>query len=213
MTKPILVTDIDGVVLKWQSTFLFWCSTKGIQLDEIRASILDEQFRTTADFTGTVYGDPALYDSLIKEFHESEMGWMFQAYDDALEYIPVLAKKFDLIAVTAFGESTKSYMNRARNLEILFPRMFKQVICTGMDKREAFGRVRREAASNNAKIVGYIDDIDKHLQHFVSDFVAYHKPHLFHMLRGYNKDDMNNRKFGVTNVSGFADIVQKLMKD
>lgn len=87
--KKVIITDVDGVLLKWQSMLPFFAQEKGIDLSEILKCQYTEEFIHTKDlFKCTL--DRAR--KLKHEYHNSNWIRHLTAYNDALNVLNSLNK-------------------------------------------------------------------------------------------------------------------------
>lgn len=124
--NKVLLVDIDGVVLNWNSMF-----------DEhmIRLG------HTLKEGYDTIYHLPHRYDvedsqmhEIVFKFNTSHAICELPAYKDALVYIPKLKKEgFEIHAITCIGDHRVSRNFRKRNLKHVFGKdVFTSVICAPM---------------------------------------------------------------------------------
>jgi len=101
----MILTDIDDVVLHWISTFSSWKEGKGLPI-----------------LKGPDYECGA-------KFNQTHHFKRLPAYQDALEVLPRLAKKMQLIGITCCGTDPEIKKARVENLEWLFGPIFEEVWC------------------------------------------------------------------------------------
>jgi 5'(3')-deoxyribonucleotidase len=121
--KPILLTDVDGVLLNWIDGFEQFLTTHHGYLQHQRV----QDFVSLQQRLGV---DQATVDSLVEQFHFDISFETLESLPGAATTVKVLAKWFDLVAITACGTDPRIQEARARNLEHEFGSVFKRVLCT-----------------------------------------------------------------------------------
>lgn len=131
MNEKIILTDCDGVLLDWETTFYNWMDSKGY----------------TKKVNGVykmeiAYGIPKLEcKRLIREFNESAWMGFLPALRDARSGVARLVENgYQFICITSLSLDEKAKMLRVSNLKNVFGKnVFIDVVCldTGADKDEA----------------------------------------------------------------------------
>lgn len=161
--KKVIITDVDGVLLKWQSMLPFFAQEKGIDLSEILKCQYTEEFIHTKDlFKCTL--DRAR--KLKHEYHNSNWIRHLTAYNDALEVLNSLKDEYIFIAVTALDNTDTALENRSYNLNVLFPGVFSEIHLTDNDKTGAFTEIIVNQSRKGNEIVAYVDDLPDHILTF-----------------------------------------------
>ena len=175
--KPVILTDIDGIAVKWQSGLPFFLSKHNMPTDIALDMVTDEKFRDMTEIFGC---DHQLAKILMEEYNNSSFIRYLSAYDDALIVINRLKAKFDFVAVTALGTTPTASLNRIANLNTLFPSAFKEVCVVGHGETKTH-RYLEAKAKYGDRLVCFIDDLAINLNecHNVMSQLP-----LFHMLRG-----------------------------
>ncbi|UJF17783.1 hypothetical protein L0B53_12175 [Vibrio sp. SS-MA-C1-2] len=152
--KKVIVCDVDGVLLKWESNLPFFALDNGINpipiLQHYNAPthiVLTELFSTS---------NKKIAQEFAYAYNLSAFGRHLTGYPDAIDEIHKLARDYKLVALTSFGSTQQHYSNRMRNLQAFFPNMFSEVICIDydVDKTEYFAGIE----SRHGKIEAVIDD-------------------------------------------------------
>ncbi|QDH49082.1 haloacid halogenase [Pantoea phage Phynn] len=179
--KPIILTDIDGVALKWQSGLPFFLASNNMPTDVALECLVDEQFRPATELFGC---NESLAKMMIEEYNNSSYMRYLAPYTDALIVINRLKARFDFVAVTALGTKPGASLNRIANLNTLFPSAFKEiaVVNHGESKTVLYNELK---AKYGDRIVCFVDDLAINLEH-CHDVMPDLK--LFHMLRGWRED-------------------------
>lgn len=133
LKKKIILTDIDGVVLDWEESFVVWMEHLGHTLvDGYQYKYgVDKRFGLAKPIS----------DQLVRQFNASAAIGFLPPLRDAQYYIKLLHEKhkYKFIAVTSLSLDPYAQKLRKRNLSKLFGKnTFEDVICldTGADKDE-----------------------------------------------------------------------------
>ncbi|AIK68031.1 hypothetical protein CPTMiller_0095 [Citrobacter phage Miller] len=175
--KPVILTDIDGIAVKWQSGLPFFLSKHNMPTDIALDMVTDERFRDMTEIFGC---DHQLAKILMEEYNNSSFIRYLSAYDDALIVINRLKAQYDFVAVTALGTTPTASLNRIANLNTLFPSAFKEVCVVGHGETKVH-RYLEAKAKYGDRLVCFIDDLAVNLNECHN--VISQLP-LFHMLRG-----------------------------
>ena len=152
--KPVLVFDVDGVLLHWPSNLPFFARDNGLRLKPVLANYTASIHVAFTEIFGVSNEKVAM--GLANKYNLSSHGRYLAAYDDAVDNLYKLNSQYKLVIVTSFGDTVEHYSNRCRNLSAFFPNAFEEVICLGygVDKSTVFDDIER----NHGTIVGFIDD-------------------------------------------------------
>lgn len=177
LEKPVILTDIDGIAIKWQSGLPFFLSKHNMPTDVALQMVTDEKFRDMMEIFGC---DRQLANILLEEYNNSSFIRYLNAYDDALVVINRMKAKYDFVAVTALGTTPTASLNRIANLNTLFPSAFKEVMVVGYGESKVH-RYLEAKAKYGERLVCFVDDLPGNLNdcHNVISQLP-----LFHMLRG-----------------------------
>ena len=175
--KPVILTDVDGVAIKWQSGLPFFLSKHNMPTDVTLNMVTDEKFRCMTDIFGC---NEQLAQILMEEYNNSSFIRYLSAYDDALQVINRLKVTYDFVAVTALGTTPTASLNRIANLNTLFPSAFKEVMVVNHNESKTH-RYLDAKAKYGDRLVCFIDDLATNLNdcHNVISQLP-----LFHMIRG-----------------------------
>ena len=156
--KPVILTDIDGVCLSWQSGLPYFAQKYNLPLEHILNMIQDERFLSPGELFNC---DNELGARLIEKYNQSDFIRYLSPYMDALKHINKLKKDFDFVAVTALGDSIDALLNRQFNLNALFPGAFKEILMCGHSesKEDLFIRAKN---TYGKRIKFYVDDLAHH---------------------------------------------------
>lgn len=176
MKKPIILLDVDGVLLKWQARVPQFCLEMG--LDPTAALKMQNCEKVVNPFDGLVY-DPV---QEIRNYNESDHMYHLPAYEDAKDFMDSVKEKFDVIFVTAQSVKPCAVKKRIQNLKSVFNiKDFDIRTCdSNMGKLEMFEEIKSDYKDRN--IVGLIDDQAHNLMSAYTVFG--HNFKLFHIIRG-----------------------------
>lgn len=184
--KKVILTDIDGVSIQWQSGLAYFAHKYGIKTDVIIEMISDEKFRTADKIFQT---DEATGKQLIEKYNNSDFIRYLAAYKDALKVINELKKDYDFVAITALGNSIDAKLNRQFNLNALFPGAFQEILmCGHTESKDALLVQAKE--KYGSRIVCYIDDLPSHCEAALKVFKGTDVD-VFFMPRGERSDKTN----------------------
>lgn len=159
--KPVILTDIDGVCISWQSGLPYFAQKYHLPLEHILTMIQDEKFVSPGKLFDC---DDELGCQLIEKYNSSDFIRYLAPYSDALRVINNLKEEYDFVAVTALGDSIDARLNRQFNLNALFPGAFKEVLmCSHNASKEDLFRKAKE--KYGSRLVCYIDDLAHHCDH------------------------------------------------
>ena len=136
MTKKVILTDCDGVLLAWEDAFHQWMKSKGFTKKE----------EAIYDISKTFGIPKTLGKKLVKEFNESAWMGFLPAFKDARSGVAKLVEHgWQFIVITSLSLDPKAQMLRIGNLKNIFGKNgFIEVICldTGAHKDEAIEKFK-----------------------------------------------------------------------
>lgn len=152
---PLILTDIDEVVLNWRAGFEAWCHKQpDIKIDPNRLRLHDHH--KAEEWLGVSIPEVI---EIIRRFHNSPEFEQLQPYNDAIQYIPKLLNLgYRFVAVTAIDDDPSVVDARTRNLRMHFNDAFSAVHCVGLmgNKKEVLSWYRPtywiEDKPSNAKL-------------------------------------------------------------
>lgn len=130
MSKLIL-TDVDGVLLDWETAFVSWMSAKGFS-----PNVDDFSYEMHVRFGEKKHR----IKELIREFNESAWIGFLEPFRDAVMGVSMLASHgYRFGAITSLSEDEYAARLRAYNLTQVFGDVFDFITCidTGADKDQA----------------------------------------------------------------------------
>lgn len=180
---PVIATDIDGVVVKWQSGLPYFAQKYNLPLEHILDLIIKDTFVPPHELFDCHHD---LGDKLIKKYNSSDFIRYLAPYADALEIINKLKHKYRFVAVTALGTDVDSMLNRKFNLQALFPGAFDDIFVCGHNESKT--TLLRKVNEKYGNVVAYVDDMPGHVD------TAYDELHcpIFWMPRGHRDDSPVN---------------------
>lgn len=160
LQKPVIATDVDGVLLSWQSGLPYFAQKYNLPLEHILEMIQDDKFIKPSTLFGC---DDALGEQLINKYNSSDFIRYLAPYMDALRQINKLKKVYDFVAVTALGDSIDARLNRQFNLNALFPGAFQDIqMCGHNESKEII--LTKVRLKYGERVKFYVDDLAHHCQ-------------------------------------------------
>lgn len=157
---PVILTDIDGVAIQWQSGLPYFAQKYNLPLEHILSVIIEDKFIPPAEIFDC---HKDLADKLIKKYNSSDFIRYLAPYADSLAVINKLKSKYRFVAVTALGTDVDSLLNRKFNLQALFPGAFEDIFVCGHDESKSV-LFRKAKEKYGSDIVAYIDDMPHHVE-------------------------------------------------
>lgn len=171
--KPVIVTDVDSVLLDWLHGFAtFLEKEKNIDVSHIKDFFGTSHFIDTTKITNISCLDTNKL--LVKEYGKSQYIEELKAFqDDAKQHILQLHKEVDFIALSCLSKNRQIINKRKRNLQNVYGNIFKDVICIGFGQSKEPDLIKLKEQEN---IITFVDDREKHIQESISAGI---KPILF----------------------------------
>lgn len=204
-TKPVILTDIDGVAVSWQSNLPFFAAEHNLPTERIVEMIVTEEFLPPHELFNC---SPMVGVELLKKYNKSKWIRGLKGYKDALIYINKLKEHYDFVAVTALGRDFDSSMNRMSNLNVLFPNAFKEVMMC--EYNESKVKLFEEARHRFKDIVMFADD---RFDHCVDAIEELKDIKVFHMVRTEQRDTEEHNWHGIRRVTSWKEIYETLQND
>ncbi|AXF40771.1 hypothetical protein HYP67_gp189 [Acinetobacter phage vB_ApiM_fHyAci03] len=155
--RPVVLIDVDGVCVKWQSGLPYYMAKHNIPAQRALDMMIDEAFISPEELFGM---SREVSMTFLKDYNKSKFIKYLAPYDDALEMINEMKQHWDFVAVTALGTDKETIMNRAFNLNALFPGAFKDILVCGPGESKR-GILCKAIEQYNA--VMFIDDLAENL--------------------------------------------------
>ena len=174
--KPIILTDVDGVLVAWQSNLIFFAAEHNLPTEKIAEVLVTEEYVQPHELFNC---SKAVGVEIMKMYNKSKWIRGLKPYTDALLQINSLKSKYDFVAVTALGKDFESSMNRMSNLNVLFPNAFKEVMICNHDESK-IPLLKDAKARYGDKIMAFVDDRYDHCEDAeivfgdFEDFTVYH---------------------------------------
>ncbi|CAM0043170.1 unknown function [Vibrio phage F86] len=150
--KPTIIFDVDGVLVDWASQLPLFCKRCGIDPVLALKHFTAKEHVDVRDLFGVEQRSIAFE---LLDRYNLEHGKYMTAFPDAVDHIHKLAKEYNLIALTKFGDSTDHWLVRKYNLETFFPGMFSQLITINGNESK-IGYVASLQAEHD--VVAFVDD-------------------------------------------------------
>ncbi len=128
--EKIILTDADGVLVKWNEAFSNFMKHKGFP----RLPDSESEYNIS-----TRHGiSSAMATEFIHEFNESKIIGSLEAFADSINYVNKLVEKdFRFIVVTSISDAPSAKINRTANLISLFGDIFDEINCIEMGASKA----------------------------------------------------------------------------
>lgn len=157
--RPVVLIDVDGVCVKWQSGLPYYLSQKNIDPTKAIEMNVSEEFLSPEEIVGMDYAVAGMF---IRDYNKSKFIKYLSPYNDALVVINEMKKHWDFVALTALGTDQNTIMNRAFNLNALFPGAFKDIfVCEIGEKKDTI--IEKALEKYNERIVMFIDDVSMNI--------------------------------------------------
>lgn len=159
MSKPVIATDVDGIIVKWQSGLPYFAQKYNLPVEHILEMMTTEKFIKPAELFDC---EEDLAIKLLLKYNNSDFIRYLAPYADALATVNKLKEKYDFVAITALGNSVDANLNRRFNLNALFPDAFTEImVCDYDESKDALLEKAKEKYGD--RIVCYVDDLPKHI--------------------------------------------------
>lgn len=129
--EKIILTDADGVLLKWNEAFEKFMATRGFP----RNPGTENDYSIAVRFKGA---DDVMAHELVREFNESALVAELEPFADSVTYVKKLADKgFRFTVVTSISDAPAAAVYRTQNLKAIFGDVFDEIICIKMGASKA----------------------------------------------------------------------------
>lgn len=172
--KPIILVDVDGVLLFWQTHAVKFCNEIGL-CPKVAIML---QSRDVFVNPFQVAGVPMR--ELLVKYNESRHMEHLMAYSDARDFIEKYKNDFHIIAVTAMSSDPEILQMRQKNLDWAFGEgAIKGIMgCdVGASKAHCFELIRDKV---KAEVVAFIDDMAHNIEDAIKVFP---RAKMFHLIR------------------------------
>lgn len=159
LEKPVIATDVDGILVKWQSGLPYFAQKYNLKTESILELITEDKFVKASQLFQC---DEELANKLMEKYNNSDFIRYLSGYSDAIFTVNRLAKDYDFVCVTALGTEVDAYLNRRFNLNALFPGVFDDIrMCNHNESKQ--GLLHEVALDYGDRVVAYIDDLPHHI--------------------------------------------------
>lgn len=167
--KPIILTDVDGVLIKWQSGLPFFAQKYGIVSEGIQKLQFSEEFLPFDVIFGDKFSKQES-EQLFKIYNSSEYIRYLSGYADALEVVNRLKEYYDFVSVSALSADMDVILNRRFNLNAQFPNAFIDFFqCdASTPKTKVFQDIYHKYKERD--IVAFVDDLPHNIEDFEKVF-------------------------------------------
>lgn len=159
MSKPIILIDVDGVLVQWQAHLPFFNAQHNLPLQRAIDCTQSEDYVEPSELFGV---NAELASKFVDLYNRSEFIRHLPAHADAIRFINRYKREYDFIAVTALADCDKAIMNRVFNLNSLFPGAFVDVLSVnfGEPKHRLFLNAFK---AHGHRVEAFIDDLAHNL--------------------------------------------------
>ena len=127
--KPIILCDVDAVVLEWLSKLPEFLVKKNINPEKAIECYAYGEYIGLTEITGLPEKEAL---KLINEYNSSEYIKYLTPYKDALAVVNLLKRDYQFIAVTAIGTAGTCAQYRMHNLQFWYPDAFTSIHVVGV---------------------------------------------------------------------------------
>ena len=128
--EKIILTDVDGVLVRWEEGFDAFMSSNGHN----RLPETYSEYSMSARYGITV----KKAQEYIKLYNEGPAIAMLESFADSTVFVAKLAAAgFRFIAITSLSDHPDAHMYRAQNLKSLFGDVFDELVCLEMGASKA----------------------------------------------------------------------------
>lgn len=164
--RPIIATDVDGIIVKWQSGLAYFAQKYQLPVDSILKIMVEDKFMSPAEIFDC---DPDFATKLLLKYNNSDFIRYLAPYSDAIKVVNDLKEHYDFVAITALGNSVDAHLNRQFNLNALFPGAFKDIlVCDYNEPKDNLLIKVKEKYGSRVKC--YIDDLPHHVKASIDVF-------------------------------------------
>jgi FMN phosphatase YigB (HAD superfamily) len=123
MKQKLILTDVDGVLLDWNSAFDQYMRDRGFVEDDSQTNRYSLYKRYNID--------KLEMNNIIEAFNNSDIVMGLNPLADSVKYIKQLSNYgFTFVAITSLSDTPLAYKNRCHNLNIAFNDViFEEIIC------------------------------------------------------------------------------------
>lgn len=193
-TRPLVVLDVDEVVLEFVRPFIGFLASQGLKLDT-------SSFRLNGNISDAATGaivEPERVAALLDGFFAVQAEWQIAA-EGSVEAIASLAEAAEIVMLTAMPHKHRA-VRRAHLDALGFP---YPLLTTERAKGPAIRQLRGE----QARAVAFVDDIPRNLAS-VRDAVA--DAHLFHVMAYAEMRKLLPLPEGIVSVEDWRDAAAKI---
>jgi len=170
--KPVIVTDVDSVLLDWLLGFTLFLQSKGFDTSHITQHLGTTNFIPIPVITKLNCAEKNKF--LVKEFSKSEFIYNLPAFNkNDIIHIKELSNHFDFIALSCISKNKKMQKMRTLNLTSIYGNIFLDVLCIGYGQSKAPYLSELKKKHN---VYTFVDDKISHIEESISEKI---RPILF----------------------------------
>lgn len=164
MTKPVIVTDVDSVLLDWIKGFSNFLKSKGIDTEHLNSYIGTTKFLDVSFMTGI--NCEKTNKILLQEFSKSNFIKELESFQhDSKKHIQELHKEVDFIALSCLSKDPFMQNKRRENLQNVYGNVFKKVFCIDFGESKEHKLLK---INNRENIICFVDDRLKHIKESIN---------------------------------------------
>lgn len=135
MTLKLILTDVDEVVLNWDSAFENWYLKTCEHFGGAKPTRALRDCNNIEDWLGCPYESTR---KLIEQFNQCKDHFPYiTAYPEAVTYVNRLKREgWSFVAITACTDDAWTHDARRENLEKYFPGVFDTIHCVGLGQEK-----------------------------------------------------------------------------
>lgn len=158
-SKPVVLTDVDGILVEWASGLPYFAQDFGIDKTNILSVLTTNNFMSPGKMFNC---NEELGLKLMNEYNNSKYIKYLRGYTDAIEVINRLKTKYTFVAITALGSTDHALFNRLFNLNSLFPSAFDDVLLVPYGESKIPHYLDLKVKFKN-QLLCFVDDLPQNL--------------------------------------------------
>lgn len=158
-TKPVLLADCDGVLLRWSAYLPDFLISEGIDIAHLKDALDGNQMIPFYELFPANSREESMK-LMMKYNHSHYMSKLPIMEIESIDVLIRLSNVFEIIVVTNISELPDAGTNRENNLKLHYGDVFTHVICLNPHSKKH--DIIKEIAENN-NVVLFVDDSITHV--------------------------------------------------
>jgi FMN phosphatase YigB (HAD superfamily) len=158
-TRPVLLADCDGVLLRWSAYIPDFLKDEGIDISHLKDSLDGNQMIPFHELFPASSIEKSM-DLMMKYNHSHYMSKLPIMEVESAEVLIRLSDAFEIIVITNLSALPRAGINREKNLKLHYGDVFGHVVCLNPHSKKY--DVIKEIAENN-NVVLFVDDSINHV--------------------------------------------------